>query len=46
MDAQLFLNKYQPLYLKDFETDNELIKDLKSKGGELIKTKQEKLKCE
>jgi DNA polymerase III delta prime subunit len=25
MDAQLFLNKYQPLYLKDFETDNELI---------------------
>ena len=25
MDQQLFLNKFQPLYLKDFETEDELI---------------------
>lgn len=25
MEHQLFLNKYQPLYFKDFETDNEMI---------------------
>jgi DNA polymerase III delta prime subunit len=25
MDQQLFLNKFQPLYLKDFETDDEMI---------------------
>lgn len=25
MDQQLFLNKYQPLYFKDFETDDEMI---------------------
>jgi len=25
MDSSLFLNKYQPLYFKDFETDNEII---------------------
>ena len=25
MEQQLFLNKYQPLYFKDFETDNEII---------------------
>ena len=25
MDQTLFLNKYQPLYFKDFETDDEMI---------------------
>jgi GTPase SAR1 family protein len=25
MDQPLFLNKYQPLYLKDFETDDEMV---------------------
>ena len=25
MEQQLFLNKYQPLYFKDFETDDEMI---------------------
>jgi replication factor C subunit 2/4 len=30
MDQTLFLNKYQPLYFKDFETDEEMIQILKT----------------
>ena len=30
MEQPLFLNKYQPLYFKDFETDEEMIEILKT----------------